>query len=692
MSGLMILYFVSVTGCVSIPREGLSQAIEIQELSDHVHFLTQPALKGRKPKTWESATVRDYLKSRFKDYRLVAWEQTKGYEQPFSCGTNVIGVLPGSDPNLANEIVIVAAHYDHLGKDKKGIYCGSCDNASGVAALLETAEQLALSEKRPRRSICFASFDCEERFALGAFIFSCREDFNKSKVVAVVNIDLLGRDFLEVASDSLFVVGTEKYPGLRARVLQAGAKNGIRILPIGTDLVGPRGDHVAFETMGMPVLFFSCGLYKDYHKPTDTADKLNYPKMQNSAMLIAETVNILANAEQIERPVKQEYGDKVELQALLYIIETLSSKYEQAGLNREQAEKLGELAKETQQLSDNDEYTVEKRRRFLRKAVKGLLPVLAVVDKTFTKDGEELLWMGELYADHRDVLTEKFRDLVCHFETNKPGLFGKTKFNYKSYNLAEDELSFTKRDDGQYEFHLILMQIKIDSEMGGWIFKHGYFKLGFSNQIRGCVGSREQITDFCLLHWREDLKDESYARIWRKILVKVTGQNEGENYNDWLQWRLKQKNLDSEKKWVLQLLGSDNPNLAWAAAMQACKIAGKKEAAILNLIRDKNVRADIRGWAISSLTKGVGREGLLALVDVLGDQTLRWKSEYLYFLSDSYPFSDHITVSLARKWYEEKGKSVTVGNEAERKLRDLTKKDFGKDARAWRKWIEGHVK
>ncbi|MHC4572351.1 MAG: M28 family peptidase, partial [Planctomycetota bacterium] len=287
----LFLCLIVITGCVSIPHEQLSRAIETQELSDHVHFLAQPALKGRKPRTWESATARRYLKDRFETYGLLPWGQAKGYEQPFGFGTNVIGVLPGSDPNFADEIVMLVAHYDHVGKTKKGVLLGACDNASGVAVLLEIAERLALSERRQRRTICFASFDCEEKCTLGSFIFTCQEDFDKSKIAAVVNVDLLGRDFLDIIDGSLLVVGTELYPKLRTQILKAGTENGVKILPIGTDLVGPRGDHVAFEMMDIPILFFTCGLYKDYHKPTDTADKLNYPKMRKSAALIAQTVD-----------------------------------------------------------------------------------------------------------------------------------------------------------------------------------------------------------------------------------------------------------------------------------------------------------------------------------------------------------------------------------------------------------------
>ena len=388
---LLVLCLRSITGCVSIPLEELSWAIETEELSDHVHFLAQPALKGRKPRTWESATARQYLKSRFRDYGLLPWGGRRGYEQPFGFGTNVIGVLPGSEPNVADEIVILAAHYDHLGKGKKGIYHGACDNASGLSVLLEIAEKLALSEKRPRRSICFASFDCEEIYALGAFAFTCQKDFEKRKIAAVINIDLLGRDFLDVVDGSLFVVGTEAYPELRAHILQAGKETDVKILPVGTDLVGPRGDHAAFETMDIPVLFFTCGSYKDYHKPTDTAEKLNYPKMTSSAQVIFRTLDVLANAEDIDRPVPLKNGDKDELLTLKFILEKINSNHEELKLDDQQNEKLQQLAQETQILLNEGKYSLNERRDFARKVIEALLPAVAWGDFTSQKSSEGLL-------------------------------------------------------------------------------------------------------------------------------------------------------------------------------------------------------------------------------------------------------------------------------------------------------------
>jgi len=231
---LLTLATLSLSGCVSLPLplEQLSAPVETTELTQHVNFLAQPALKGREAGSWESATVREYLAGRFADYGLLPWPGVQTYAQDFAFGTNMIAILPGTDPDLADEIVILSAHYDHLGKGRKGVYPGACDNASGVAALLEIAEQMTLAGKPPKRTVCFASFDAEERMAFGAFAFSLSKAFEGKKIVAVVNIDMLGRDFLDIIKNSLFVVGTENYPRLRAEIMQKAQGDNLQILPL----------------------------------------------------------------------------------------------------------------------------------------------------------------------------------------------------------------------------------------------------------------------------------------------------------------------------------------------------------------------------------------------------------------------------------------------------------------------------
>ncbi|NQV32261.1 MAG: M28 family peptidase, partial [Phycisphaeraceae bacterium] len=244
--GLWVCLMLAGSGCVSMPAVELSPEIASEELSDHVHFLAQPRLKGRKPLSRGSALSRRYMSQQFEALGLAPWEASEGFVQPFVLGTNVVGVLPGSDPNLAQEIVILSAHYDHLGRTKEGLCLGAADNAAGVAALLEIAESLVLKDSKPKRSICFAAFDQEENGLLGAFAFSCRDDFDPNRIAGVVNIDLLGRSGFEALENHLFLSGTEDYREIRRQIQAAAATADITILPAGTDIVGPRADHVAF--------------------------------------------------------------------------------------------------------------------------------------------------------------------------------------------------------------------------------------------------------------------------------------------------------------------------------------------------------------------------------------------------------------------------------------------------------------
>ena len=689
---ILFVCLLGLVGCVSVPQERLSHEIEARELSDHVEFLAQPGLKGRKPKSWESATARKYLKDRFQAYGLVPWPSAKEYEQSFGFGTNVIGILPGADPDLANEIVILSAHYDHIGKTKKGLLTGACDNASGVAVLLEIAEQLSLNNKRPRRSICFASFDCEERMLFGSFAFTCRDDFDKQKIAAVVNVDLLGRDFLEVVDGSLFVVGTQLYPQLQEQILQAGSKTELKILPVGTDMVGPRGDHAAFETMDIPVLFFTCGLYKDYHKPTDTADKLDYAKMTQSAQVVLKTVEILANSANIENPTPMTNGSKNELLSLKHILEQVSSKHKELKLDPNGVEELRKLTEETQKLLGGDQYTVRQRRCFTKKAIKALLPAMATADETFAKADDGILIMNELYIEHSKLLLEWYRDMVGQMLKNRQGLFDKVRFKYQGYDLSDERISLVEKQEGQYELDVILAQVHFDYSLKGLLFKKPYLNLGANYQIKSISGTKDDLTDYCLLLWRKNLSDESYGKAWIQVLNVITDQNAGEQYDDWLEWRLGNLGLTDEKQWLLGLSQSEKPLFAIDALNEV------DTSKVCELIKDINAPVFKRVEAIWRLQDNAGRQGLLTLVDVLADQTpLDTSKGQPRFMMDSYIFADHSFVKMLRESMtkqdeQEKEAQRTIGGDAETKLKILTQQDFGKDAGAWRKWIEKKYK
>src|SRR5437764_1386420 len=210
---LALLAIFALAGCISAPLGSTATRSERENLASHVAFLSQPRLKGRKAGTSGSRLARKYISARFQAWGLIPWGQEKHFEQSFGYGRNVVGVLPGTDPILSKEIILVCAHYDHLGKNGTGkIHPGAADNAAGVEALLQAARQLASPGQRPRRSIAFAAFDCEEWMLLGSFAFSLRKDVQNAKIAAVINADILGRDFMDVVRHTLFVAGTEQYP------------------------------------------------------------------------------------------------------------------------------------------------------------------------------------------------------------------------------------------------------------------------------------------------------------------------------------------------------------------------------------------------------------------------------------------------------------------------------------------------
>jgi Zn-dependent M28 family amino/carboxypeptidase len=215
---------------------------------------------------------------------------------------NVVAWLPGSDAKLAEEVLVIGAHYDHIGVDARGrIGFGADDNASGSAGLVEIAQ--ALAQAHPRRSILACSFSGEEDGLLGSQALAARLPVEKSRIVAMVNMDMIGRG----DKDEVAVLGIVQNPALekvleRARKL-APSGVGKLVLRQGEELF-QRSDHYSFHQLGLPVLFFFEGLpierNPDYHTWRDTIDKLDLEKMRRTSVLVYETAWILANDD--ERP------------------------------------------------------------------------------------------------------------------------------------------------------------------------------------------------------------------------------------------------------------------------------------------------------------------------------------------------------------------------------------------------------
>ena len=216
--------------------------------------------------------------------------------------SNVVGILDGGDPQLATECVIIGAHYDHLGlggpeslaaKPEGQIHYGADDNASGTAALLELARVLAANRAGLKRSIIFIAFAAEEIGLLGSAAYTRQAARPLASTVAMLNMDMVGR----LRNRALFVGGAGTSPAWPALLERANA--GQFVLSTGQDGFGP-GDHQSFYVRDMPVLFFFSGTHEDYHKPSDTADKINVEGIRKVAEFVrAIAVEVAAQSPRI---------------------------------------------------------------------------------------------------------------------------------------------------------------------------------------------------------------------------------------------------------------------------------------------------------------------------------------------------------------------------------------------------------
>jgi hypothetical protein len=215
---------------------------------------------------------------------------------------NVAAVLPGRDPALRGEYVVLSAHMDHVGVGAAvagdSIYNGADDNASGTVALLEVARALAsLPEaQRPRRSVIFLHVSGEEKGLLGSRWFADHPTVPVERIVANVNVDMIGRN----APDSIVVIGKE-YSTLGALVNRVAARHPELGLTASDDLWPEqqfffRSDHFNFARLEIPSIFFFSGVHEDYHRPSDHLERIDLAKTTRVTRLLFHTVREIADA------------------------------------------------------------------------------------------------------------------------------------------------------------------------------------------------------------------------------------------------------------------------------------------------------------------------------------------------------------------------------------------------------------
>ncbi len=207
---------------------------------------------------------------------------------------NVIGLLPGNDLKVGNEVVVIGAHYDHLGrggpeslspKVEGEVHHGADDNASGSAGLLELAEAFASQKNFLKRSVLFIAFSGEEEGTLGSSFFVKNPTVPFEKITAMVNMDMIGR----MKDSTIIVQGAGTSPIWKELVSGVNKEIGLKV-KFTDDGYGP-SDHSPFYAKEKPVLFFFSGTHADYHKPSDTWDKINASGEEQILKLAYRTID-----------------------------------------------------------------------------------------------------------------------------------------------------------------------------------------------------------------------------------------------------------------------------------------------------------------------------------------------------------------------------------------------------------------
>jgi len=222
-------------------------------------------------------------------------------------GSNVLGYIEGTDPELKDEVVVVSAHYDHLGKRGNSIYHGADDNGSGSSAVMNIAQAFAQAKKEgngPRRSVLCLLVSGEEKGLLGSEYYAEHPVFPLEKTVANVNVDMIGRTDKKHGDnpDYIYVIGSNRLSTDLHDINEAANATYTNIELDYTynakndpNRFYYRSDHYNFAKKGIPAIFYFSGVHKDYHQPSDTVDKIMFDKMEKIGRLIFYTTWELAN-------------------------------------------------------------------------------------------------------------------------------------------------------------------------------------------------------------------------------------------------------------------------------------------------------------------------------------------------------------------------------------------------------------
>lgn len=280
------------------------ESISSVDLKRHAVLLADDTFEGRETGSRGGHAAAVYVAKELQRHGLAGGASESTYFQDFNGNSrNVLALLPGSDPQLKDQVIVVSAHYDHVGYGNQQnsfgpigrIHNGADDNASGTSGLLEVIEACQKLSEPPKRTILFAFWDAEEQGLFGSKHWLEHPTVPLSRVAVMVNMDMIGR----LRGERLEVLGCRTAPGLREFVSRQNERIDLR-LDFSWELKAD-SDHYSFFAKGIPCMLFHTGLHDDYHRPSDDAEKLDIPGMERVSRLLFRTICALGDAAELPR-------------------------------------------------------------------------------------------------------------------------------------------------------------------------------------------------------------------------------------------------------------------------------------------------------------------------------------------------------------------------------------------------------
>lgn len=292
--------------------------ISKQNLINNLSALASDAMEGRKTGEYGQKMAADFIRNYYKDLQILPAPGTADYFQKvpstamrrmfsptLNDSENVVAFIEGSE--LPNEYIIISAHYDHVGMANGEIYNGADDDASGTSAVLEIArlfQKARLAGNGPKRTVVFLHCTGEEFGLYGSKYYVNHPLFPLDQTICNLNIDMIGRTDKkhENSSDYLYLVGADKL-SKELHKLSEKTNNTYAQLLLDYEFnadnhpeqIYYRSDHYNFAARNIPVIFYYSGTHPDYHKPTDTVEKIEFDKMRERIKLIFATAWQVAN-------------------------------------------------------------------------------------------------------------------------------------------------------------------------------------------------------------------------------------------------------------------------------------------------------------------------------------------------------------------------------------------------------------